>query len=424
MRETRDGNTVLRWVADESRPLSPEPMSVASREFLPSINLGVRVAWTAYVESLRDLLADKSPIDPSARELVDSVLGDARNAPASVRATRLFRWVTDQIEATQDVFGVAPSMLASRTGSRERILGYMLELAGIKNELALVRGADGDHSKASLPDPDTFGYLLLRVQTEKGPVWVHTAARHAPFGYVPAHLRGEQALLLNASAERVETPRAPLEQDRRELDLEVDLDKNGSATVRVRETLRGAQAIGWRNDLDEVPEAQLEARFEESYVARILPGAALKQLKIEGRNDPEAPLVLAFEFHVDQLGHRVGNEQRIGGMFTSALSPSLARDAERSVEQLVAMSLATDLHVHLKTPKGARIVSMPASAQLGYGGLATFISNAKPESDGITVSRSLRVPVLRVTPAAYPSFSAFCRAVDLAEAGEISVQMP
>ncbi len=424
VRTTKDGNTVLRWVADESRPLSPEPMSVASREFLPSINLGVRAEWSAYVESLRDLLADKDPIDPSASELVNEILGDARKAPVSVRAARLFRWVTDQIEATQDLFGVAPAMLSARTGNRERILRYMLKLAGIESELALVRGADGDHSKALLPDPETYGYLLLRLETEKGTTWLHTGARHAPFGYVPAHLRGEQALLINSKVERAQTPALDLAQEKRELALDIKLDKKGAATLHVRETLRGGQALGWRNDLEEVPEEQLESRFEESYVARILPGAQLKKLKIEGREEPDLPLVLDFEFTVDQLGHRVGDEQRIGGMFTSALSPSLARTAERSVTQLVGVALSTDLSIHLQAPEGARIISVPSATRLEHAGVASFNTNSKPEANGVTVTRSLRIPVLRVTPEAYGKFSAFCRAVDMAEASEISVKMP
>lgn len=424
IRETKDGNTVLRWVADESRPLSPEPMSVASREFLPSINLGVRVTWNAYIESLRDLLADKSPYDPAAFELVNEVLGDDKAAPASVRAARLFRWVTDQIEPTQDVFGVAPAMLAARTGSRERVLSYMLTLSGIASELALVRGADGDHSEARVPDPETFGYLLLRVQTEKGPVWVNTAARHAAFGYIPAHMRGEQAMLLNEQNERAETPRVALDAERRELDIDITLAKNGSAELHVRETLRGAQATGWRNDLDEVPEAQLDARFEESYVARILPGARLKKLTIEGRDEPEGALVLDFSFSVDQLGQRVGQEQRFGGLFASSLSPSLARTAERKSAQLVGTTLAADVTVRVHMPDGARVKALPPQAELSYAKQASFKSSSSASGQDVSVMRSLRLPVLRVAPSEYAAFSGFCRNVDLSEASEISVLLP
>src|SRR5690606_16119146 len=73
LRETQEGLTVLRWVAKESRPLSPEPLSVAAREFLPSVNLGVKVSWEAYVESLRDMLVDKEVVDPAAERAVRAV---------------------------------------------------------------------------------------------------------------------------------------------------------------------------------------------------------------------------------------------------------------------------------------------------------------------------------------------------------------
>ncbi|MDB4977640.1 MAG: hypothetical protein JWN48_5981, partial [Myxococcaceae bacterium] len=151
VKQKADGLTVLRWTEKQSRSLSPEPGSVASREFLPSINLGVKVSWQAYIESLRDLLLDKEMFDPAAQEFVDGLLGERRSAPASVKADALYRWVSEQLEATNDVFGSAPSMLSARTGSRERVLKYMLQLAGVSSELVLARGVEADHSEAALP---------------------------------------------------------------------------------------------------------------------------------------------------------------------------------------------------------------------------------------------------------------------------------
>src|SRR5262249_19343690 len=161
VRETKDGLKVLRWKKTESRPLTQEPGSVNSREFIPSICIGMKVSWDPYIESLRDLLADKDVYDPAAYDEVKKLLGDQLDAKPSVRAAKLYRWVTEQIEPTEDVFGSASGMLASRTGSRERVLRYMLGLAGVKSELLLARGAEADHSQAKLPDPETFGYLLL-----------------------------------------------------------------------------------------------------------------------------------------------------------------------------------------------------------------------------------------------------------------------
>jgi hypothetical protein len=422
--ETKDGLKVLRWAARESRPLPAEPLSVSSREFLPSINIGFRADWAAYVESLRDLLADKDLYDPEADQMVRELLKDLAGAPASRRAQRLFRWVTEEIEATDDVFGLAPAMLAARTGSRERVLRYMLGLAGIDSELALVRGAEADHSKAVLPDPDTFGYLLLRVQTERGPLWLHAGMRDAPFGYLPAHVHDEPALMLSKSHESTRTPALRLEDELRQVKVELTLSADGSAEGRVRETLHGLRATSWRNDLDGVPAAELHARFEESYVARLVPGARLVSLEVESRDDPEAPLVLDFRFEVASIGHRAGKEWRVPPLFTNGLSTSYARVATRTVPELIAGVTATDVSVELVLPKGAKVVSLPKPQKLAFAGQSRFETKTEKLEGGVRVERSLRMPVQRVDTKAYPELAAFCRAVDLSEATEIAIKMP
>jgi hypothetical protein len=423
VRETKDGLTVLRWAAHESRPLPEEPGSVATREYVPSINLGFKASWEQYVESLRDLLADKDIHDPQAEAMVKQLLGPDRDGPASVRAQKLFRFVSDQIEPSQEVFGLAPAMLASRTGSRERVLRYMLGLAGVESELALVRGVEADHSEALLPDPETFGYLVLRVATERGPVWLHAGARHAPFGFLPPQIRGEQALLLNAATERAATPKSDLESERREVDVEIALARDGKSQVTVRETHRGPSAVAWRNDLDEVPQAELSARFEESYATNVIAGGRLKDVSFETRDDPEAPLVIQYVLDVDNLGHRVGDELRIPGLFPSMLQGQFARLAQRTTSALVAPAQASEVRVRLLLPKGAKVRALPEPAQLSLGN-ARFAIEAQRKEGRVEVTRRVRVPLQRVTPPDYPAFAAFCRAVDLAEAGELAVALP
>jgi hypothetical protein len=422
--ETRDGLKVLRFKATESRPLVAEPSSVASREFLPSINLGVRVDWQAYVDSLRDLLADKDVYDPAAAQMVSALLSELEGAPASARAARLFRWVTEEIEPTDDVFGVAPAMLASRTGNRDRVLRYMLRLAGIESDLALLRGAEADHTQALLPDPETYGYLALRVKTERGDVWLHTGQRDVPFGFLPPNLRNEEGLLVGPQFTRVRTPAAdPEKVDLKSVDVEVKLAADGSALVHVRETLRGSAAIGWRNDLDEVPNAELQARFEESYVVRLVPGASLQSIEMENRDDPEKPLVLDYVFDVASLGRREGNTLHMPGMFPAALAGSLARTAERTVPELIGISVATDVHMRFVLPKGVEVLALPVTLQRSFGA-AKFSATARAAAGEVVLDRSLRLPVLRVSPKEYPAFADFCRAVDLAEATELAIKMP
>lgn len=423
VRETSGGLTVLRWAEHESRPLREEPGSVSTREYVPSINLGIRATWGQYVESLRDLLADKDIVDPEARTLVSKLLGDSQSAPASQRAKKLFRFVSDEIEPTNDVFGLAPTMLSSRTGSRERVLRYLLSLAGISSELALVRGAEADHSRAALPDPETFGYLLLRVATENGPVWLHAGARHAPFGFLPPQVRGEQALMLNDSGEQLQLPASDPRSDSRDVDVQIALGKQGKAELQVRETHRGQSAVSWRNDLDDVPQAELQQRFEESYASNIVPGARLKTVSFEQREDPEAPLVIAYTLEVDSLGHRVGEELRVPGLFPASLQAQFAREAERSTPLLVAPGATSSVRVRVALPKGAKVQATPRAGKLAWGE-ARFEATVHNDAQLLDVTRTLRVPLTRVAPPDYATFAAFCRSVDLAEASELAISLP
>jgi tetratricopeptide (TPR) repeat protein len=429
--ETKDGLRILRWSARESRPLSPEPLSVASREFLPSINLGVKVTWEAYVESLRDLLSDKDVVDPAAKQALQGILageggeqGDVTEAPASVKAARIYRWVTDQIEPTDDVFGLAPAMLAARTGHRERILKYLLGLAEIPSELVLVRGVEADHSQALLPDLETYGYMLLRVQTEKGPLWLHAGARHAAAGYLPPQVRNEIGLVLNERAERVNTPNPAITEDLRTVEFEVQLQKGGGALIHARETLRGQGAVGWRNDLDEIPSAELEARFEEGYASNIVPGARLKELKIEAREAPDQPLVLDYKIEVDSIGQRSDHEQRIPALLPNQLAAQFARQGSRTTAQLIAPPQAIDIKVRVVLPDGVTVASAPRGVELQNPIGATFSSTTKVDGQNVDLTRTLRMPLGRVAPQAYPEFAGFCRNVDLAESSELVVKLP
>jgi hypothetical protein len=211
--------------------------------------------------------------------------------------------------------------------------------------------------------------------------------------------------------------------DLRELDVEVALKGDGGAEVHVRELLRGSSAIGWRNDLDEVPAAELEARFEESYVSRLVPGARLVSVQLIDRDDPERPLVLDYRFEVSALGRREGKVQHVPAMFLSSLSRSLARTAKRTVPELIGVSTATRATFRYVLPSGASPLGLPASAKAEFAG-SRFSSSAKRDGASVVVTRTLQMPVMRILPREYDAFAAFCRDVDLAEATELSVRMP
>lgn len=421
--EEVDGTRVHRWTVRESRPFSQEPASVPVREFFPSIYWGRGATWELYVESLRDVLADREVIDPAARRLVRRIVGDDSQATVEQRAQRIYRWVLQNIEDSEDVFGLAPAMLAARTGNRTRVLRYLLEVGGIEAELGLARSYAADENESELADDDTYQNLVVRIRGTDGPRWLHAGARGAPFGYIPPALAGMDALMLNASAERVRVGEREEEADLRTVDVDVDLRRDGGARVTVVETFRGAGAVLWRNQLEEIPDQNLESQFESAYVANLLPGGQLSRLVISGREDPEAPLVLRYDVELASLARESRTGWVIPPIYRAQLGPQYARVATRTVSQLVAAGLALDVEVHVRVPEGTTIAALPAGASLqGVHGARASVASSSGEG-ALLLRRSYRVPRMRITPEEYSEFARFCRASDEAEAAEIRVRM-
>jgi hypothetical protein len=262
------------------------------------------------------------------------------------------------------------------------------------------------------------------VKTEQGPLLLHAGARHAPFGYLPPQVRGERALVVNPGAEQIATPAIDLASEVRSVELDVTLAADGQGKLHVRETHRGASAVEWRNDLDAIPQAELETRFEQSYAGSVIPGARLTKLSIEAREQAEQPLVLDYEVEVGDLGQRSGDQQRIAGLFPTLLATRYARQGARTTTEIIAPPQAVDVTTRISLPKGARVVALPKGGALSHPSKATFESSAETKPERVELRRTLRLPVARIAPGDYASFAAFCRGADAVESSELVIELP
>jgi hypothetical protein len=414
-----DGLRVLEFRVTESPPLSPEPGSVASREYIPSVRVGVNAGWEPFVEGIREVIVDRDLHDPAVARLVQSLVADAKSPME--RAQRLYDWVLENVENNDDLFSQAATMLRAKAGNRTRVLHYLLGMANVPSTLALVRSATGDTVRSTMADENTYEHLMLRVGEGDAARWLFTVERWAPFGFVPAPLRGEAALLLVPGLHEVRLPAGSPGADRRELQLEVELSAEGSAHVQVMETVHGTGAVGWRGQLESIPAAELERRFEDDYVARLVPGAQLTKLEIEGREHAAEAIVLRYRFDVDVLGRKVPQGWALPALFASQLAANFARVSTRTTTELLAAPLDTALEIRLHLPPGQRAVALPAAASFGPAGGSTGRFELAYERQGelLVLKRSVLLPMQRISAAQYPGFADFCRKVDLLEGQEL-----
>ena len=428
--ETRESGDlrILSWGVQESRPFRPEPSAVPPQEWIPSINVGVGATWPRFVDSLRDALADKDIRDPAAERLSREILGAATHTPQEERSPEeiariLYGWVLEHIEENGDFFGLAPAMLAARTGSRGRVLRYLLELNHIDTDLLAVRSIGADSTESDVADSNVYRELVLRLRLSERTVYLATDRRGVPFGYLPPAVRGQPALAVDPTGERVEIPMGEGRQDRRVVEADIHLRADGGADVEIEEKFYGAPAIRWRNDLEDVAEAMVEQRFEEAYVARLVPGAELTALSIAGRSHSDSALTFRYGFDVGSLGRRQGGEWRVPMLFPSNLAARYAPGASRETPQLVAPETDLEVAVRVHPPSSGTAVGPEPVEVSGPGGASARMVSSQREGV-LEVKTQVRLPIMRLPAADYPALAEFCRTVDQMEARELRVALP
>ena len=306
-RTVQDGLQVLQWTRLESRPRTPEPGSVSPQEYSASIQWAIGVSWSGYSRMIYDSLLDKDIDDPASRRLVREIL---REAPAATtpreKATRLFHWVLENIAQSNQVFGQASWMIASREGNRSRVLHYLLGLAGLDSRLIMISQLGHDRTASDIPDFRLFDHLHveIRLPREDLPVYAITMHDEAPFGYIPQALAEQPALYVSPTEERTALPAESPIPDESTWDGRITLNVDGSALIEMRERHSGGVALALRSFLQRVPAAELEARVAELYISRIVPGAQLESLRFEAQDNAQEPLGIDYTIRVEQIGRR------------------------------------------------------------------------------------------------------------------------
>lgn len=420
-RAVRDGLQELRWVARESHRMTAEPASIAGREFIPSVAVGVGATWERFVSALRERLVEADVLDPDAIRLTREVLGDARTADEKL--SRLHHWVLTNIqqEGGGTPFESAPRMLSARHGHRTRVLCYLLGVAGVPCELALVRQGSADATASELADDDTFQSLLLRVRTESGERWITAADNNAPTDYVPPATAGGDAILLAEGAPRARVPALDLAKHGRALRVELTLDADGTGHAAVVETLRGYAATGARSVLRRMNAANRTRQFE-AYVGGMVAGASLESLAVEGVDDVEAPIVLRYAFSAPGVGNRLGSRLTFDGIFHTEAARTWAETPTRTVPLWNGDPVNATLELTVRVPEGARVEALPDAAEGRAAGVNWSMRWTRAEG-GFRVERRVQVPTGRVSVEDYAAFAEAVRALDTADTRRVTATL-
>jgi tetratricopeptide (TPR) repeat protein len=397
-----------RWRVDESPPAPEEPDSPNPREFLPSVRVGWGITLEDTLVRYVDAASVETPIDPRlvkmARDIVKSIPANKTDD----RARAIYKWIGDQVQEGQE--GDGRRVITGRSGSRQAAFLYMARLLGIPVELALVKSRIAMPPVGKMSEVEVYDNVTVRLATDKGPRWLITRDKFAPFGYVPADLRGQPAIRLVPGTPRDTTP-ALGASDGVLLDGKAVLHEDGSASVEIAQSYSGRMGIGLRAVFDRVPEGKRTDFVEAKLLGPNLPGARLRDLKIENASDLAAPLVLRMRADVPQLARTAGNRLVVKSLFPVNIA-QVASLPQRQTPLLLGSSSHVEVKFEIQAPPNVQVPAALPGGEVRDGDRSVVVKDGV-EGRSVILRRVVDIPAGRVQPGPeYARFVAFTQGAD------------
>lgn len=398
-----------RWRVDLSPPALEEPESPPITEFLPSVRVGWGISLEDAVDRLVDAASDETPLDPRLRERALEIVGKVPANQPDEQARLLYKDIVAHVEDGRETDG--RRVMMGKSGSRQAAFQYMLRELGIPVEVAIVKDKLAPPPLGKMSEVESYDSLVVRLDEGAQAVrWLTVRDKFAPYGYLPAELRQQPAIVLSAGTpHEVTSATGPV--DAITFEGRANLRADGSASVDLVESFAGKVAISMRGVLDKVPEAQLHDFVEQRLLGRNLPGARVRDFRIENREELGAPIVMRVAAEVPQLGRQEEHGIVLSPLFAVHLT-QLATLPERQTPLLLGSSSHVEVRFEVLVPESMRLPANLPNAEARDRDRVVEIKDTN-HGRSLLLDRIVDMPAGRVQPGAeYASFRRFVEEAD------------
>jgi cellulose synthase operon protein C len=304
--------------------------------------------------------------------------------------------------------------------SGEPVLGflYIACILGIPAEIVAVKDRLTEPPIGPMTESESFNDFVIRVQTEKGELFLTVLDKFAPFGYLPAELRGQPGYRLIEGTPKVVTSTVG-SFDGIVYEGTATMRDDGAAEIDLLERFVGKYGIAVRRSLETLPKAQLHDAVESKLLASDLPGASLLSMEVQDQDDLDKPLTIHMKAVMADFARR-----QTGGL---ALAPPfrvrvarMASLAERKTPMIIPDASHMEVRVRIKLPPRGTLLTQPSPAEVRDDDRVVTVRD-RMEGKDLVLDRVFDLPAGRISVAKYPAFQSFARSADEATQREIRI---
>jgi tetratricopeptide (TPR) repeat protein len=434
-----DGTTVATFATRAVPQLFAERSSVPSIEYVPSVRASSAVSWLGWARFLDEQVHGTTRSSPAVRDLARTVAATACGPdhkgtcadPVRLGAEAV-RWVTENVEAADDLRDPASFTLARRRGNRLALVLALCRELGLPARGVLARSRLVAEPEAATPAQEVDDFADTLVAIDVGPktrAFADLRLRHADFGYLPPGLDGARTLELPGGAFGV--ARRLGTADQRTVDMTIRLDDKGGGVAVATEELTGWPALEWAALCDRfgADRAKLRQDFEQRWLGVHFPGARLRDLDVELPKAGPGAVRVRYSFVDPQMAVLGEHEMRLLPLFfRSQPGRRFATEPQRSTTLVLGVDIPFRMTATVELPHAAKLAEAPVrqSGVIAREGGYRFVEErvVRPGSpDVLVLRRESALPLMRVPPREYAGVAADLRRVDGLEQQEIRIRL-
>jgi hypothetical protein len=285
--------------------------------------------------------------------------------------------------------------------------------------------------QARLPRPSLFSYLLIATAVRGQPEFLDPSLEVAPFGVIPANLRGKSALAAYQGIDKganlnwwTRIPhRLPFASFQR-VNVDAVLTTDGALNVKVRYTMRGDNELLLRVAFHQSPK---EKWNEVAQLLALSDGFRGKITNVTASDPYATKTSFTVEYQIIQPKFVDWSKKpvRIPALLPQlALPDPPAKPAPGAATSAIDLGTPLDVETHLTLLLPAGTVARTPTATSVVRDYATFASQYQVSAGTITASRRLNFLSRQVPADRAADYNAFLRAVQNDQSQEFLLERP
>lgn len=286
----------------------------------------------------------------------------------------------------------------------------MLKKAGITAALAPIRRRSDGPILPDFPIPALFNDLLLKVDTDKGPVF-WSPGSDIPFGNLPGDCRGIYTFPLDGkTAKPILIPDITAADNRSFREVTGTLDISGAIQATTLSTYKGSAAERWRRYWKMADETTRRDDLN-TILRRFVPGAEVNEITAEGLDAEGQDFKITYQWKAEGFATTAGNRLVIPtSIYAREKKADWAPDT-RVYDIVLGEPYDVFDSMVLTLPNGSKPAEAPKAVKLDAGAVGLFEGSCNAGTDRLVARRHMKVSTTRVSAAGYNTLKEWFQAI-------------